>query len=167
MFSNSELFSPAGQSLDLAKGTRVLNLELAQQKKFVVVKQNKGISVIDADSFKLITQAVYEKGEAGSMYGLAVDGNDSTVYFTGSKQNLYVGNINKSGVLTLTKKIVNHADHIVFMISGNDKAHALYEVIEGERNPDLYPSQVIIPIQGELHFFVDEAAASALKTRQS
>jgi 6-phosphogluconolactonase len=67
--------------------------------------------------------------------------------------------------ITLTKNIVKNADHIVFMISGKDKAHALYEVIEGERNPDLYPSQVIIPTQGELHFFVDEAAASELKSR--
>jgi 6-phosphogluconolactonase len=65
--------------------------------------------------------------------------------------------------ITLTKNIVNHSDHIVFIISGGDKAHALYEVIEGERNPDLYPSQVIIPTQGELHFFIDEAAASELK----
>jgi 6-phosphogluconolactonase len=38
-------------------------------------------------------------------------------------------------------------------------------VIEGERNPDLYPSQAIIPTQGELHFFVDEAAASELKAQ--
>jgi 6-phosphogluconolactonase len=65
--------------------------------------------------------------------------------------------------ITLTKNIVNHANHIVFMISGKDKSHALYEVIEGERNPDLYPSQVILPTQGELHFFVDESAASELK----
>ncbi len=67
--------------------------------------------------------------------------------------------------ITLTKKIVNHANHIVFMISGSEKAHAFYEVIEGERNPDLYPSQAIIPTQGELHFFVDEAAAAELKAR--
>lgn len=66
--------------------------------------------------------------------------------------------------ITLTKNIVNHADHIVFMISGIDKAHALHEVLEGEKNPDLYPSQTIIPTQGELHFFIDEAAASQLKT---
>jgi 6-phosphogluconolactonase len=64
--------------------------------------------------------------------------------------------------ITLTKNIVNHADHIVFMISGKDKAHAIYEVLEGERNPDLYPSQVISPTQGELHYFIDEAAAAEL-----
>jgi 6-phosphogluconolactonase len=65
--------------------------------------------------------------------------------------------------ITLTKNIVNHANHIVFMISGPEKANALHEVLEGEKNPDLYPSQVIIPTQGELHFFTDEAAASNLK----
>ena len=64
--------------------------------------------------------------------------------------------------ITLTKNIVNRADNIVFMISGKDKAHALHEVLEGKRNPDLYPSQVIIPVQGELHFFTDQAAASEL-----
>jgi len=65
--------------------------------------------------------------------------------------------------ITLTKNIVNHADHIVFMISGIDKATAVHAVLEGEKNPDLFPSQVIIPSQGELHFFMDEAAASKLK----
>jgi 6-phosphogluconolactonase len=65
--------------------------------------------------------------------------------------------------ITLTKNVVNHANHIVFMISGREKAHALHEVLEGEKNPDRYPSQVIIPTQGELHFFMDKAAASLLK----
>jgi 6-phosphogluconolactonase len=64
--------------------------------------------------------------------------------------------------ITLTKKIANASNHIVFMISGSGKAHALREVLEGQRNPDLYPSQVIEPEHGELHFFLDEAAASAL-----
>lgn len=67
--------------------------------------------------------------------------------------------------ITLTKNIVNHADHIVFMISGKAKAHALHEVLEGEKNADLYPAQVIIPTQGELHFFTDEEAASLLDPR--
>ncbi len=67
--------------------------------------------------------------------------------------------------ITLTKNIVNHSDHIVFMISGKEKANALHEVLEGEKNPDLYPSQVIAPTQGELHLFTDEAAASGLKLK--
>jgi 6-phosphogluconolactonase len=65
--------------------------------------------------------------------------------------------------ITLTKNIVNRAKHIVFMISGKEKANALHEVVEGARNPDLYPAQVILPTSGELHFFMDEAAASLLR----
>ncbi|MDP4132311.1 MAG: 6-phosphogluconolactonase [Bacteroidota bacterium] len=64
--------------------------------------------------------------------------------------------------ITLTKNIVNHSAHIVFMISGPGKAAALHEVLEGERNPDRFPSQLILPTRGELHFFMDEAAAAKL-----
>lgn len=68
--------------------------------------------------------------------------------------------------ITLTKNIVNRSAHIVFMISGKDKAPALHEVLEGKRNPDRYPAQVIVPTTGELHFFIDEAAASLLSPLQ-
>jgi len=105
MFANSQTFDPAGKSLDLAKGTRVLNLKLARQNKFLISKNNNGLSVINAGNFKVVNQFEYEKGESGSMYGLAVCSNDSTVYFTGAKKNLYIGNINKYGVFSLTKKI--------------------------------------------------------------
>ncbi|MDO3627526.1 alkaline phosphatase family protein [Mucilaginibacter sp. BT774] len=105
MFVNSQIYSPAGQSLDLAKGTRVLNLALARQKKFLVSKNLDGLSVIDADGFKVLNQFEYEKGESGSMYGLTLDSNDSTVYFTGAERNLYIGNISQSGGFKLAKKI--------------------------------------------------------------
>lgn len=111
LFVNSQLFNPAGQSLDLAEGTRVLNLELVQGKHFLVSKNNKDLTIIDANDFKVSNRFEYEKQEAGSMFGLAVDGNDSTIYFTGAQKNLYVGNIGKSGVFRLTKKIDLSVDH--------------------------------------------------------
>jgi 6-phosphogluconolactonase len=65
--------------------------------------------------------------------------------------------------ITLTKAIVNRAAHIAFLTTGAGKAHALKEVLKGAHNPDLYPSQEIKPVNGELHWFVDEAAAAELK----
>ena len=65
--------------------------------------------------------------------------------------------------ITLTKTIVNQAAHIAFLTTGTGKAHALREVLKGAYNPDLYPSQEIKPVNGELHWFVDEAAAAGLK----
>ena len=65
--------------------------------------------------------------------------------------------------ITLTKTIVNRAAHIAFLTTGAGKAHALKEVLKGVYNPDLYPSQEIKPVNGELHWFVDEAAAAGLE----
>ena len=64
--------------------------------------------------------------------------------------------------ITLTKAIVNKSKHIAFLTTGANKARALKEVLEGQYNPDLYPSQEIKPENGELHWFVDEAAAALL-----
>ncbi|HEY4337949.1 MAG TPA: 6-phosphogluconolactonase [Puia sp.] len=64
--------------------------------------------------------------------------------------------------ITLTRTIVNRSACVVFLTAGTAKAHALKEVLKGSPNPDLYPSQVIKPV-GELHWFVDEAAAADLK----
>jgi 6-phosphogluconolactonase len=65
--------------------------------------------------------------------------------------------------ITLTKTIVNRAARIAFLTTGTGKAHALREVQEGAYNPDLYPSQEIRPLTGNLYWFVDEAAAAGLK----
>ncbi|HEY6899685.1 MAG TPA: 6-phosphogluconolactonase, partial [Puia sp.] len=64
--------------------------------------------------------------------------------------------------ITLTKTIANKAAHVAFLTTGAGKAHALKEVLHGAYNPDLYPSQEIKPL-GQLHWFVDEAAAAGLK----
>jgi 6-phosphogluconolactonase len=66
--------------------------------------------------------------------------------------------------ITLTKSIVNHSACVAFLTTGAGKAHALKEVLKGTYNPDLYPSQEIKPT-GELHWFVDEAAAAGLNQK--
>lgn len=64
--------------------------------------------------------------------------------------------------ITLTAPIVNRARRVAFLSFGTAKALALYEVLEGKFNPDLYPSQVIQPDSGGLHWFTDIAAAALL-----
>jgi 6-phosphogluconolactonase len=65
--------------------------------------------------------------------------------------------------ITLTASVINRARNIIFLVAGADKAPALKEVIEGPRNPEQYPSQLIEPSHGKLLWTVDEAAASLLK----
>ena len=68
--------------------------------------------------------------------------------------------------ITLTAPVANNAANVAFLIAGPDKAAPLASVLEGPRNPDEYPSQLIHPTNGELYWFVDRAAASQL-TRPS
>jgi 6-phosphogluconolactonase len=65
--------------------------------------------------------------------------------------------------ITLTAPVVNNAACVIFMTTGTGKSLTLKSVIEGTFNPDKYPSQLIRPEDGELHWFVDEAAAGALE----
>ncbi len=60
--------------------------------------------------------------------------------------------------ITMTHPVANHAAAVAFLVSGEKKQHALKEVLNGKYNPDEYPSQIIKPILGELHWFVDETA---------
>ncbi|HEV2483129.1 MAG TPA: 6-phosphogluconolactonase [Puia sp.] len=63
--------------------------------------------------------------------------------------------------ITITRTITNKSAAVAFLTAGAAKAHALKEVLEGAYDPDKYPSQEIKP-KGELHWFVDEAAAAGL-----
>jgi 6-phosphogluconolactonase len=64
--------------------------------------------------------------------------------------------------ITLMPAIVNRAAVIAFLVSGVDKSKTLHEVLKGKYLPDTYPSQLIHPLNKQLHWFIDEAAAGDL-----
>jgi 6-phosphogluconolactonase len=65
--------------------------------------------------------------------------------------------------ITLTAPVVNRAAKVAFLTFGANKSNALFEVLKGAPAIDQYPSQIIKPASGELHWFIDEAAASRLQ----
>lgn len=65
--------------------------------------------------------------------------------------------------VSLTAPLINAAKHVVFITFGTNKANALQKVLEGEKDVANYPSQLIAPTNGDLQWFVDEAAAALLK----
>ena len=69
--------------------------------------------------------------------------------------------------LTFTPLLLNAATHILFLVTGQDKAEALQAVLEGEYNPDEYPAQSIRPTQGEVTWMLDLAAASKLRAQHT
>jgi 6-phosphogluconolactonase len=64
--------------------------------------------------------------------------------------------------ITLTLPVLNNADLIMFIVSGNEKAEILTEVIEGKKQPTSLPAQLIEPNHGRLLWLLDKGAASQL-----
>ena len=67
--------------------------------------------------------------------------------------------------VTLTMPVLTSAAEIIFLVTGEGKAPALKEVLEGEYNFDEYPSQLYRGAQGKVIWYVDNAAASQLQQR--
>jgi len=62
--------------------------------------------------------------------------------------------------LTMTAPLINAARQIVFLVSGAGKAQVLKDVLEGPRQPEQLPAQLIAPSSGRLTWLVDKEAAA-------
>lgn len=111
-------------------------------------------------SFDLIFLGMGDDGHTASLFpGEAVLGEEIQwvdAYFL-IPQDMYR--------ITLTAPLINKAKKIVFVLYGEKKAHALQQVLEGPDQHTKYPSQLIKPINGEVLWFIDEAAAANLTNK--
>jgi len=73
--------------------------------------------------------------------------------------SVWVEKLNTNRV-SLTAPLINQAENVAFITFGENKAKALEQVFAEEKDFANYPSQLINPVNGELQWFVDEAAAS-------
>lgn len=76
--------------------------------------------------------------------------------------SVYVEKLNTHRI-SLTAPLINQADHVAFLVFGENKAEAIKHVIGNiEKDFKKYPSQLIDPIDGKLTWFTDEKATSLL-----
>ncbi len=61
--------------------------------------------------------------------------------------------------LTLTPNVFNDARHLLFLVTGANKAEAVAAVLEGPVDWQQWPAQRIQPLDGTVTWFVDEPAS--------
>ena len=66
----------------------------------------------------------------------------------------------RSWRLTLTAPFINRGREVIFLVTGAAKAKTLAEVLEGPRDPQRLPAQLIAPSSGGLTWLIDAAAAA-------
>ena len=65
--------------------------------------------------------------------------------------------------ITFTAPLINQARHIAFLVFGSSKADAVHHVLQGEKDVNQYPAQLIEPTNGDVTWFMDESAAAHLE----
>lgn len=61
--------------------------------------------------------------------------------------------------ITITGKVLNNASRIFFLVTGENKAQRIAEIMNDDEAAKLLPAYYISPKNGELIWFIDEAAA--------
>ena len=64
--------------------------------------------------------------------------------------------------ISFTPVLINAAKEVVFMAAGKSKSEAVKETLEGNYQPQLYPAQIIKPLDGNITWLLDEDAALKL-----
>ena len=109
-----------------------------------------------------------------ALLGMGEDGHTLSV-FPGTEKNLndknwafsvFVPSQNMYRV-SLSPLIVNQSKNIAFLIEGTAKSPALKKILDENNSTVSYPAQLIKPTHGQLHWFLDQAAASQISNLKS
>ncbi len=65
--------------------------------------------------------------------------------------------------ITITGRVLNNANRVFFMVTGANKAQRISEIMNDDEAAKLLPAYYISPANGELIWFIDEAAAQKIQ----
>jgi len=107
--------------------------------------------------FDLVLLGMGEDGHTASLFpGSEVDLPSITEPVTAHYQGRPANRV------TLTPRILNAARRVAFLVSGESKSATVANVLKGSYRPELLPAQRIRPVDGELIWLLDKAAAGGL-----
>ena len=70
--------------------------------------------------------------------------------------------ITKQDRITLTGRVLNNASQVFFLVTGDNKAMRVSEIMNDDEEAKLLPAYYVSPKHGELIWFLDEASASKI-----
>jgi 6-phosphogluconolactonase len=122
-----------------------------------------------AKEYGLMLKSEFPDGLDVVLLGMGGDGHTASIFpgtqAVAEKEHRVIGyfaensSTGKSWRITMTAPYINRAREILVLLAGADKAKRLAEVLEGPRDPERLPIQLIKPTRGKLVWIIDAAAA--------
>jgi 6-phosphogluconolactonase len=128
--------------------------------KFFTQREKSHVQAVSFDRphFDLILLGMGDDGHTASLFPFTTALNET--------ERIAVANqVEKLDTIrfTLTFPVINNARNVIFLVKGADKAETLRQVLQGEFQPEKYPSQNVKPVSGNLFWLVDWEAAKLLR----
>ncbi|MEP6946103.1 MAG: 6-phosphogluconolactonase [Acidobacteriota bacterium] len=117
----------------------------------------------DPPRFDLVLLGLGDDGHTASLFPGAASLDITDLWVVASPPGTLPPPVER---ITLTFPVLNAAREILFLVAGENKAEAVYDVLEGKPSRQERPAAYVRPANGNLTWLLDEAAASRL-TAQS
>lgn len=108
-------------------------------------------------SFSLILLGLGEDGHTASIF----PGNES-LFNSGKICDAAVHPVTGQKRVTLTGKVINNAEIVIFLAAGLNKAGMVRKILKGDEFETKFPASYINPADGKLIWYIDSDAASLL-----
>jgi 6-phosphogluconolactonase len=122
-----------------------------------------------AKEYGLMLKEEFPHGLDVVLLGMGGDGHTASIFphtkAVAEKEHRVIGyfaensSTGKSWRITMTAPFINEAREVLVLLAGADKAARLEEVLQGPRDPDRLPIQLIKPVLGKMTWIIDAAAA--------
>ncbi len=103
------------------------------------------------------------------LLGMGEDGHTASIFpnqmsLMKTKNDVAVATHPISGQkrITLTGNIINNSSNVMFAVAGRKKSKRIKEIFNNKEIAVIYPAYHIKPVEGQLYWFLDQAAASQL-----
>ena len=128
--------------------------EAAKEYGLMLKEKFGGPTIEDGGGLDVILLGMGEDGHTASLF-------PGTAAVNEAKHRCVANFVPKLNTwrLTLTAPFINRSREVIVLVAGASKAKVLAEVLEGPRDPQRLPVQLIAPASGKLSWLIDAAAA--------
>lgn len=108
-------------------------------------------------SFDLIILGLGEDGHTASIFP-----NQLELFYSENFCVTVVHPVTKQKRISTTGKIINNADTVVFLITGENKAEKIFEIVNEKEKAKNYPAYFVNPVSKKLVWLIDKDAAQLI-----